>query len=165
MPRAESAQRSSGTGGFAFIGESALPVVQDLNTEAGPRFFRFGRRQTLAGVEVVSMRVHDGDDASCLNLNRAQTPRLLGVNAGVAESARPSPSPQLADASCAAPALVAAGEASGDEIPAIGDEATITWALAQKNRRHRRLYRRARAGPSRCASSARWPIPSCKAAC
>ena len=25
------------------------------------------------------MRVREGDDASCLNLNRAQKPRLLGV--------------------------------------------------------------------------------------
>ena len=31
-------------------------------------------------VDVVSFRVSDGDDASCLNLNRAQQPRLMGVD-------------------------------------------------------------------------------------
>ena len=33
----------------------------------------------LAGVNVVPFRVRAGDEASCLNLNRAQRPRLLGV--------------------------------------------------------------------------------------
>ncbi|MCF7849803.1 MAG: ABC transporter permease, partial [Kiritimatiellales bacterium] len=50
----------SGTGGFAYFGQSTLPITED-----------FG------GVRI---RVRDGDDASCLNLNRAQSPRLLGVN-------------------------------------------------------------------------------------
>jgi putative ABC transport system permease protein len=75
----DSGKRTSGTGGFAFIGESALPIVQDLNTKAGREFFGLDEN-SLKGVSVVSLRVHDGDDASCLNLNRAQTPRLLGVN-------------------------------------------------------------------------------------
>ena len=35
--------------------------------------------EQLAGVNVVPLRVREGDVASCLNLNRAQKPRLLGV--------------------------------------------------------------------------------------
>ena len=50
----------SGTGGFAFFGESTLPIFDDLGG--------------------VRLRVRDGDDASCLNLNRAQSPRVLGVD-------------------------------------------------------------------------------------
>lgn len=50
----------SGTGGFAWFGESTLPIADDLGG--------------------VRLRVHDGDDASCLNLNRAHLPRLLGVD-------------------------------------------------------------------------------------
>jgi len=34
----------------------------------------------MAGWNIVSFRVHAGDEASCLNLNRAQKPRLLGMN-------------------------------------------------------------------------------------
>jgi hypothetical protein len=34
----------------------------------------------LQGVSFVPFRVRDGDDASCLNLNRAQQPRLLGTS-------------------------------------------------------------------------------------
>jgi len=71
-------KRSSGTGGFALIGETTMPVAQDLNTKAGREFFGLDD-QELAGVSFVPFRVREGDDASCLNLNRAQKPRLLGV--------------------------------------------------------------------------------------
>lgn len=70
-------RRSSGTGGFALIGEASLPVVQDLNSEAGLEAFGLGTND-LPGVAFVPLRVRDGDDASCLNLNRAQRPRCLG---------------------------------------------------------------------------------------
>jgi putative ABC transport system permease protein len=72
-------KRASGTGGFALIGETTLPVVQDLNSKAGREFFGLDDK-ALAGVAFVPFRVRDGDDASCLNLNRPQKPRLLGVN-------------------------------------------------------------------------------------
>jgi len=70
--------RSAGTGGFALMGEATMPVVQDLNTRSGREFFGLGADE-LAGVNVVPLRVRAGDEASCLNLNRAQKPRLLGV--------------------------------------------------------------------------------------
>lgn len=50
----------SGTGGFAWFGRSTLPITDPVGD--------------------VRLRVRDGDDASCLNLNRARTPRLLGVD-------------------------------------------------------------------------------------
>src|SRR4029077_9070524 len=75
----DAAKRSSGTGGFALLGEDTLPVTYDLNRPAGRDFYGLDPVE-LKGVSVVSFRVRDGDDASCLNLNRAQTPRLLGVN-------------------------------------------------------------------------------------
>ena len=74
----DATQRTSGTGGFALIGEATMPVVQDLNTRSGREFFGLGADE-LAGVNVVPLRVRAGDEASCLNLNRAQKPRLLGV--------------------------------------------------------------------------------------
>jgi ABC-type lipoprotein release transport system permease subunit len=77
---ANATKRSSGTGGFALLGESTLPIVQDLNTKAGREALGL-EEKSLDGVSVVSFRVRDGDDASCLNLNRAQKPRLLGVKA------------------------------------------------------------------------------------
>ena len=74
----DASRRDSGTGGFALIGESTMPVVQDLNTRPGASFTALDAKE-LAGVNVVPLRVHEGDVANCLNLNRAQKPRLLGV--------------------------------------------------------------------------------------
>jgi putative ABC transport system permease protein len=126
----DAGQRSLGTGGFAFIGESALPIVQDLNTKAGREFFGLDEN-ILKSVAMVSLRVHDGDDASCLNLNRAQTPRLLGVNPQELQDRKAFTFTQLADASYAARPWMLL-EKGGEEIPAVGDEATITWALHKK---------------------------------
>ncbi|MEM6279391.1 MAG: ABC transporter permease, partial [Verrucomicrobiota bacterium] len=72
-------RRGSGTGGFDYVGQATLPIYEDLNGVAGRE--KYGL-DTLEGIfEVVPFRVSDGEDASCLNLNRAQRPRLMGVNA------------------------------------------------------------------------------------
>lgn len=127
----EGGQRSSGTGGFAFIGETALPVVHDLNAEAGRQFFGLDPK-AVGGLGFVAMRVREGEDASCLNLNRAQRPRLLG--------ARPE---ALSQRKAFTFAAVASGldkqdpwlllhRANRDEpIPAIGDAASIQYALGK----------------------------------
>ena len=73
-------KRSSGTGGFALFGESTLPVQGDLNRAAARTKFRLDGEPSLERVDIVALKVRDGDDASCLNLNRAQFPRLLGVD-------------------------------------------------------------------------------------
>jgi putative ABC transport system permease protein len=126
-------RRSSGTGGFAFIGQSALPIVQDLNTRAGRDFFALDEK-SLQGAQVVPFRVHDGDDASCLNLNRAQTPRLLGVDPDALQSRGAFTFSEMLDPSYAGKPwkLLENFSADADEIPAVGDEASIEWALHKK---------------------------------
>jgi len=83
---ADTTARNSGTGGFALIGESSLPIIEDLNTKVGRDAFGLDEEE-MHGVTVLPFRVRAGDDASCLNLNKAQTPQLVGVNsAKLAES-------------------------------------------------------------------------------
>ena len=79
MSAGDVTQHTSGTGGFALIGESSLPIYEDLNSKAGIEAFGLDEK-LMAGVKVVPFRVKEGDDASCLNLNRAQKPVLVGVN-------------------------------------------------------------------------------------
>ncbi len=125
-------KRSSGTGGFALIGESSLPVVHDLNTSEGRDFFGLPAAM-LPGVSFVPLRVHDGDEASCLNLNRARQPRLLGVQPDLLQSRQAftfakvekGQSPELAW-------LLLKGKPADDAVPAIGDAASIEWALGKK---------------------------------
>ena len=69
----------AGTGRFALIGESSLPVYEDLNSKAGREAFALDE-ELLAQTTVVPFRVREGDDASCLNLNRAQKPQLVAVD-------------------------------------------------------------------------------------
>jgi putative ABC transport system permease protein len=73
--------RRSGTGGFALYGESSVAVVHDLNSEKGRKEHRLADAELLRGVSVVPLRVREGDDASCLNLNQSLEPPLLGVDA------------------------------------------------------------------------------------
>jgi ABC-type lipoprotein release transport system permease subunit len=127
--RQDGARRSSGTGGFGFIGESALPIVQNLDTKEGRQFFGLDENG-LRGISVVSLRVHDGDDASCLNLNRAQTPKLLGVDPAQLQSRHAFTFTETSPADTTTPWLIL--NQPGEEIAAIGDDATITWALHKK---------------------------------
>ena len=62
-------ERSSGTGGFALFADSTFPLLENPAEGLGD-----------PDVSGTALKVRDGDDASCLNLNQAQTPRLLGVN-------------------------------------------------------------------------------------
>ena len=128
----DSEKRSSGTGGFALIGEATLPIVQDLNSKAGREFFGLDEK-FLAGVEVVPLRVRDGDDASCLNLNRAQKPRLLGVKPEQLANRNAFTFVRVAGDVYTNPwLLLRTTHIREDEIPAIGDEASIVWALGKK---------------------------------
>jgi ABC-type lipoprotein release transport system permease subunit len=90
---------SPGTLGFNLYAESSVPILRPLVDAKGPR--------------VVPIKLREGDDASCLNLNRAGTPPILGVDpAGLdafAALGRPEPDG-------AVPALV-------------GDSDTMVWRL------------------------------------
>ena len=129
----DSRQRGSGTGGFSLWAVSSLPVNEDLNSIRGLERLGLDPKR-LTGMSVVPMRVRDGDDASCLNLNRAQRPRLLGV--------RPE---SLADRKAFTFQSLASGMPSDRPwmslvpttnntapIPAIGDANSIQWALGKK---------------------------------
>lgn len=119
----------SGTGGFELIGESTLPIVPDLNTRAGRETLGLSE-EDMAGVSVIGFRTRDGDEASCLNLNRSRQPRLLGA-----------PAEWLKDRFTfvkAAPGLDAARgwdllqtSMSADEVPAIGDANSVRWAMGK----------------------------------
>jgi ABC-type antimicrobial peptide transport system permease subunit len=122
--------RSSGTGGFALIGETAVPILQDLNTQAGREAIGLDSDE-FAGVRFISFRVRAGDEASCLNLNRAQHPRILGVDPSVLKSLKAFkfqktwPAARGKDWSLLS-------ESGPGAIPAIADANSIEWSLGKK---------------------------------
>ena len=117
-------RRDSGTGGFAWWMETSLPVFVDLNSAEGRETFGFDDAR-LRGVSVVPLRVREGDDASCLNLNRAQNPTLYGVDPSALSergaffrSGRDNPWKQLG---------------SDDKtVGVVGDTNTVVWSLGKK---------------------------------
>jgi putative ABC transport system permease protein len=124
-------QRSSGTGGFALLGESTLPLVHDLNSQSGRETLGLDA-PGLAGVDVVPFRVRDGEDASCLNLNRAQRPRLLGVEPELLNQREAFTFTRvLKGLPREQPWLLLDDRPDPDIIPAIGDAASIQWALGK----------------------------------
>jgi hypothetical protein len=74
-------RRDTGTGGFALVGQSDQPILQDLNTRAGRAEFSFlaDDELRLEAARMFECRLQAGDDASCLNLYRPQRPQVLGV--------------------------------------------------------------------------------------
>jgi len=129
---ADAFKRSSGTGGFALSGESTLPIVQDLNSQAGREFFGLSPNQ-LASVDILPLRVRNGDEASCLNLNRAQVPRLLGVVPQRLQSRGAFTFAKLAAGLPSEnPWLLLERKQDDGAVPAIGDLNSIVWAMAKK---------------------------------
>ncbi len=109
-------RRDSGTGGFALWAESALPVYVDLNTPEARQKYTFDNLNS----SFVPLRVRAGDDASCLNLNQAQTPQLWGLNPDELQSRK---------AFGVDWSLLEKSES--EAVPAIGDENTIMWGLGK----------------------------------
>jgi ABC-type lipoprotein release transport system permease subunit len=133
-PAKDAERRSSGTGGFALIGESTIPVYHDLNSQAGREAFGLGA-DSLRQVEVVQFRVREGDDASCLNLNRAQTPRLLGVDPEELRKRGAFGFVKTLDGNLKGSRwdlLELGAQAETAAVPAIGDQSTVTWGLEKK---------------------------------
>ena len=113
-------KRGSGTGGFSLYAETAVPV-----DAARERRLRTALPSTA---RLVGIRSLDGDDASCLNLNRAARPRLLGVNPpdlkGRFAAVSFGPGVRAADVWSLLDA-----DLGGNEVPAVIDQSVATWGL------------------------------------
>lgn len=120
---ASSEDPSSGTGGFLYYAQSTMPVLQKLND---PRVkYEYGLEEELSFVQ---MRLADGDDASCLNLNKIVTPRVLGVHPSSLEG-RFSFVSRTAYLDEEQPWTSLQLDLPGGLIPAIADETVIKYGL------------------------------------
>ena len=132
-PEENAGRRSSGTGGFALFGEASLPVYHDLNTDEGREAFGL-ESNALRGANVVALRLREGDDASCLNLNRAQTPRLLGVapNELARRNAFTFTQTATEPARGSSPWTLLDDAPRDGTVPVVGDTNTVVWSLGKK---------------------------------
>jgi ABC-type lipoprotein release transport system permease subunit len=124
----------SGTGGFALIAESALPMIHDPQASEGREGLGLqydANDPDLAGVTLLAARLRAGDDASCLNLYRPQRPRVLGVSPAFVEADRFRFGSTLAstDGERQNPwRLLGPADAEG-VVPAIVDQTSLQYVL------------------------------------
>ena len=73
----DSLDPKSATGGYSLIAETVAPLMHDPSTPAGREALNLNA--VITPFSVARFRLRPGDDASCLNLYRPQSPRLLGA--------------------------------------------------------------------------------------
>ena len=130
-PLAQAGVRESGTGGFTLFGESSISILHDLNSRSGRQAMSLDDN-VMADVQVVQMRVHEGDDASCLNLNRAQMPQLLALQPVLLQQRGSFTFVKTIETNNSANQWDLLYTNLGENIiPAIGDYATVYWALGK----------------------------------
>lgn len=132
-PYGRSSKRSSGTGGFDFYLQTTHPLRFDPDTADGRREY-FPNPGILDQARFVSMSLKEGDDASCLNLNRTLNPRVLGVDPGALARREAFTMSGYWDG--------LEGTVSGWEvlrrdleegvIPAVADMSVIRWSMGKK---------------------------------
>lgn len=120
--------RDSGTGGFALYGDSSIPILHDLNTESGRKALGLAG-QGIDDVQAVPFRVRDGDDASCLNLNRAQQPRLMAVQADALTQRQAFTFSAKIEGADEQGWQLLRTDLDRGVVPAIGDNRTLEWGL------------------------------------
>ncbi|MBM4163950.1 MAG: FtsX-like permease family protein [Lentisphaerae bacterium] len=123
--------RTSGTGGYALWGQTTLPLTHDLNSARGRA--RFGlSTESAASAGFTQLRLREGDDASCLNLNRVAMPHLLGVDPAALDQRGACSFVQVADGADAShPWRLLDRDLGPDTVPAIADWAVIRWGLGK----------------------------------
>ncbi|MFC2128954.1 ABC transporter permease, partial [Bacteroidota bacterium] len=120
----------SGTGGFLFWAETTMPVLYDLNTSDGRNMLGFYDIEELMDVDFVQFHSLEGDDASCLNLNLVQNPRILSLNPESLNDRHAFSFAGLAENIDKKNPWLELNEYYGDNvIPAYADQTVITWGL------------------------------------
>ena len=122
--------RQSGTGGFLYWAETTLPIQYNLNSPMGKAKFGFDADESLNDVDFIQIHSLDGDDASCLNLNQVQRPRILGVKPEAFSNRQAFTFVSHLDGVDKAHTWLELKKKYGnDVIPAIADQTVITWGL------------------------------------
>lgn len=124
--------RRAGTGGYALLVETLLPVVHDPDTREGRDALNLS---DLDGAAFEPLRLLPGDDASCLNLYEPRNPRILAPSDRFIAEGRFAFQGSLAtsEAEAANPWLLLLRTEPDGAVPVIADANSMTYVL------HRRL--------------------------
>ena len=127
---ANAQDKSSGTGGFLYFAETTMPVLYDLNSVD-----KRAEEGINEDFRAVQFRRVEGDDASCLNLNRIEQPAILGVNPDDL-SGRFSFATRMKGVDADDLWKVLDMTMEDGYVPAIADQTVIQWGLGKKTGDH-----------------------------
>jgi len=127
QPRIESTDRHSGTGGFAWMAQTSVPIQADLASAHGLEIH--GLASSMVPDQAIGLGLFAGDDASCMNMGSAQTPSLLGVQTEAFDRRDVF---QFLEPSAASWRVLLEGPEDATVIPVVGDAATVHWGLHLK---------------------------------
>ena len=119
----------SGSGGFALMAQSEVPIVATPNDAAG-RESLVVNAPDFTRIRFTRFRLRPGEDASCLNLFRPSTPTIIAPEPGFIDSGRFSFSASLAssDAERANPWLLLRRPPT-DAVPVVADATSLEYVL------------------------------------
>jgi len=120
-------QKNSGTGGFSHWVENTIPILKKLNSKDGRSYYGIDK-EFMNDINFVQMASVEGDDASCLNLNQVQNPRILGVPPHLFDSLNAFSFATVIDKT-ENPWLSLNDNLGQNVIPAIADQTVIQWGL------------------------------------
>jgi putative ABC transport system permease protein len=120
----------SGTGGFALIGRSEVPLLSTPNDAAGREALVVNAPE-FSRVRFTRFRLRPGEDASCLNLYRPTAPTIVAPEPGFIENGRFTFTRSLAetDAERANPWLLLRRSLPDGEVPVIADATSLQYVL------------------------------------
>lgn len=122
----QESMKKTGFGGYLFYMESTIPVPDNLNRQDVR--VKYGLETSS---EFVQLKKLEGDDASCLNLNRVSNPPLLGIPAG-AFAGRFGFLNSASGKFRTDPWEMLENDLPSGAIPAIADQTVIRWGLGLK---------------------------------
>lgn len=125
--------RKSGTGGYSLWAETMSPVLFDLNSaEERDRLITEDSNQ-LKGVRCLQFEQLEGDDASCLNLNQAQHPKILAINPDEFDSRGAFSFTKMVNGvSSEHPWQQLESSGNGNTFPAFVDQTVLQYSLKKK---------------------------------
>ncbi len=111
-----------GTGGYEFTLNTARPL--------SPQLHNWSEQWKLPGSIILPVRIQEGDEASCLNLNQVRNPRIAGVDAAVLEKESRF---RITESTGRMKSWLLLDSPLKDNIiPAIADKGVLTWSLGLK---------------------------------
>ena len=121
---------ASGTGGFALIAESEVPIVHNPNDPAGRDALLLDAPE-LRDVRFTRFRLRPGEDASCLNLYRPTNPKIIAPEPAFFERRRFTFGTTLAesDDERANPWLLLDRTFDDGAVPVVADATSLQYVL------------------------------------